>query len=388
MPYCGRTEGRARHVAVLRGYDLDGETERAWESFGARLADDIAQVPVGASVSLTVTAAERAEGDLVARVTVTGIDGQKVRCDQWLASGADVPSRVVQRRKADVLAADIVRRLRDRLDVLHPSFLEVGGDERLAAAFRSDGDAPHQVRAEHPTSASHLRTMVQEVLTDDLAGAVELLPDGDIVVDVAGYTIHLRSLNEVPAVRVFARLVREVTLPFEARAVVDRLNRDYPTVKFLFERGSVIASVHLPADPFVPAQLHHVVACFAEQVVPLADDLVARLGGQHDSPLSSAAPHNGGLSGLPPELLELLEADPEGLGLDAETTARVCGYDRATVRQLLHVAERQEESWRSVATGNARDSVELARRAGEALAWGATRQSLVRALDLLEDDRD
>jgi hypothetical protein len=183
--------------------------------------------------------------------------------------------------------------------------------------------------------------------------------------------------------------VHNIAQPQAAPAVVAELNNGYPFVKFLFADSAVLASVHIPAIPFVPAQLRHMLAIFSELVDELDDELVRRLGGEREieRPDADEGMEQDEPDGVPPELVELIHLDPDGLGVDPRQAAEVCGYDRTLTRQLLHIAIGQEEAWHEAVNENADDPEGKARCADEAAGWGSTRRSLEGAMELI-DSRD
>jgi hypothetical protein len=183
--------------------------------------------------------------------------------------------------------------------------------------------------------------------------------------------------------------VHNIAQPEAAPAVVAELNSDYPFVKFVFADSAVLASVHIPAMPFVPAQLRHMLAVFSELVDELDDELVRRLGGEREieHAVADVGMEPGEPDGVPPELLELVRLDPDGLGVDPKQTAEVCGYDRALTRRLLHLAIGQEEAWHEAVNESADNPEDKARCADEVAGWGSTRRSLEGAMELI-DSRD
>ena len=102
------------------------------------------------------------------------------------------------------------------------------------------------------------------------------------MVESGSTRIFVRVLDRAPVIQLFSRLVHNITHPQSAPGVVALLNNDYPFVKFLFADDAVLACVHLPAIPFVPAQLRHMLAIFSELADELDDELVRRLGGERE----------------------------------------------------------------------------------------------------------
>lgn len=374
-----------------RGFDLDGETSRAWAAFVRRLADHLADMREGDTLALGLG---RGTGDLrggppALVFTVPG-DGLLHR-EECAADATVTDHRAVPHRDADKIAAETVGLLRDVHAVMHPAFLLVSGvpdliDGGLAGAAGAAYPSNDPREFIDPVDSAHLLNLAFDTISQDLGRDPARDTDGDIVIETKTTRVIIRVLDKTPVIQIFGRLVHDVSHPFAAPAVVAQLNNDYPFVKFLFADDSVLACVHLPAIPFVPAHLRHMLATFADLADELSDDLVRRLGG---------APEIGDLldaersamdrpGGLPPELMTLVRLDPDGRGLDAEHTARVCSYDRALARQLLHIAGGQEDVWRAAAEQNTGDPSQESRCVQEATAWSATRRSLAGALEVID----
>jgi hypothetical protein len=305
---------------------------------------------------------------------------------------------MMARREADHLASLTVRLLCEVLGAVHPVFLRASGDRDLVDRYpegnpTADGKDREAPGVTEPTDSAHLRDLVTRTIAADLGTEPTRDDDGDIVLEAGTVRIFVRVLEPTPVIQIFARLVHDITLPLEAAAAVASLNADYSFVRFAFGDNAVVAGVHLPAVPFVPAQLRRMVAAFTELAGYLDDDLVRRLGGLRDvEPVTPSDPAEEASSeteaddepnGVPPQLLALLRLDPDGHGLDAELTAKVCGYDQALTWQLLDIASGQEEVWRQAAAQNGEDPEHDARIADEVAGWSATRQSLALALDLI-----
>lgn len=373
-----------------RGFDLDGETSRAWAAFVRRLADHLADMREGGTLALGLARDDDPPGGPSALVFTVHADGLLHR-EECAADATVTERRVVPQRDADKIAAETVGLLRDVHAVMHPAFLLVSGSpdpvdvrvDRPDGASYSQDDRPECTR---PVDSVHLLELAYRTIAEDLGRDPGRDADGDIVLETKTTRVIIRVLDKTPVIQIFGRLVHGVSQPFEAPAAVARLNHEYPFVKFLFAGDSVLASVHLPAIPFVPAHLRHMLATFADLADELSDDLVRRLGG---------APEIGRLldvepsgvdqpGGVPPELMTLLRLDPEGRGLDAEHTAQVCSYDRALARQLLHIAGGQEEVWRAAAEQSADDPAQESRCVEEAAAWNATKRSLASALEVID----
>jgi hypothetical protein len=384
-------------VTEPRGFDLDGETSRAWSAFTRRLADRLSDMSDGETLTLGLSGASHACQPGTARLLFS------VPQDGWLRRTEIDPDdhvageRDCQQRDADLLATESVDLLREEHGIVHPAFLSVAGESYAVAAVE-DGepgsgavfDVPAAQLTE-PVDASHLLELAFATITHGLGREPTRDVDGDLIVPAGSTRVFVRVLKRTPVIQLFSRLVHDVTHPNAAPAVVSALNNDYPFVKFLFADRSVIASVHLPAIPFVPAQLRHMLAVFSELADALDDQLVRRLGGEREidelaradrleaEPVLSEPPN-----GVPPELTNLIRLDPEGLGLDPERTAELCSYDPGLTRQLLHIAIGQQEVWQEAARESSADPAEQARCVEEAAAWETTRRSLSGALELID----
>lgn len=404
-----------------RGFDLEGQASRAWKSFAARLADHLAGMRAGDAFTIRLAGLVEAESPLL---TFTARPNDEIRCTVevparalrsddiqrrseqgleaalsglgWWVAGkgpagqwsSDVlhARRDMTVREADALSALTVRVLYDALGALHPVFLRVSGDADLvdyaeAGADRTTHDEPPQIT--QAAGSAHLRELVLEAVALELGRQPAVDSDGDVMVQTSSARVFVRVLERSPSIQMFARLVHSVDHPGEAPAVVLKLNAEYSFIKFMYADAAVLAIVHLPADPFVPVQLRRMLATFVEIAEELGEDLRERLGGEPEvEPLDPVTAAAEDLDAIPPELVTLLEMDPDGTGLDPELTASVCGFDRALAWQLLHIAGGQEDVWRS-ALQETDDPDEEAKCAEEAAGWKATRRSLTNALELI-----
>lgn len=421
-------------MTELRGFDLDGETSRAWRAFASRLADHLSDMEDGDSLEIGLVGLPTEAPSESSAVLFTGAEGPLLQAELrvltvplddgaretsaaellmlveelgWEPAGSPVVehgqaglarARVrahqsMPRRESDRFASLTVRLLCEVLGAVHPVFLRVSGDHDLVERS-PDGTTIADARdlepplVTTPVDSAHLRELVTQTIAADLGGEPAKDADGDIMLDEGTVRVFVRVLDATPLISIFSRLVKDVQLPYEANAVVSRLNAEYSFVKFSYGANSVVASVHLPASPFVPAQLRRMLATFTELADKLDDELVSRLDGRHDRDPQSVTElvedKDGELpEGISAELATLLEMDPEGNGLNAEVTAEVCHYDMALTRQLMHIATGQEAIWRAAAEECGEDPVQEARCYDEAAGWKATWHSLAGALELI-----
>jgi type III secretion system-like peptide-binding chaperone/Chap domain-containing protein len=375
-----------------RGFDLDGETTRAWSAFTRRLADRLADMGDGETLTLGLSGASHACQPGTARLLFSVLPDGRLRRTE-IAPDDEVAAELdCEQRDADLFAAESVDLLRESHGIMHPAFLSVAGESYAVASGEDGGsdtglDDQPTAQLTEPVDASHLLELAFATITHGLGREPTRDIDGDLIVEAGSTRVFVRVLKRTPVIQLFSRLVHEITHPDSAPAVVGALNNDYPFVKFLFADRAVIASVHLPAIPFVPAQLRHMLAIFSELADELDDQLVRRLGGEREIDELARADRwveEEEPDGVPPELMMLLRLDPEGLGLDPERTAEICGYDPGLTRQLLHIAIGQQEVWQDAAREVTDDPAEETRCAEEAAGWEATRRSLSGALELIE----
>ena len=404
-----------------RGFDLEGQASRAWSGFATRLADRVSGMRQGDTLTVRLAGLVEAEspgltfalndvGEIRCVVEVPtrarGSDDAERRSEQeleaalsglgwWVAGrgpGGDWSSHVLRARRdmpvreAGELSRLSVTVLYDVLGALHPVFLRVAGDADLVdytagGVDRTSGDDLPVVT--QPVGSEHLRELVIEAVAQELGRRPVVESDGDVLVQTEGARVFVRVLDQTPAIRMFARLVHEVPESAATPAVVLKLNAEYSFIKFLHADDAVLACVHLPADPFVPVHLRRMLATFVQIAEHLGADLAEQLGGSREiDPAEPGADVADDTDTVPPELVMLLDLDPDGAGLDPEVTADVCGFDRELARQLLHISGDQEDAWRA-AMGETDDPDEEARCADEAAGWKATRRSLTDALELI-----
>jgi hypothetical protein len=378
-----------------RGFDLDGDTDRAWSAFTRRLADRLVEMTDGETLTLGLGAPSGESEPSMARVQFVALPDDIVRRTEHAANDEITGEQLSRQRDADQLAADTIGLLRDDHGVMHPAFLTVAGESYevdfgrglSATGTSSTFEDEPAGQVTEALDAAHLVELAFAAITHGLGREPLRDVDGDLIVESGSTRVFVRVLESAPVIQLFSRLVHNIAQSQSAAAVVAALNNEYPFVKFLFADEAVLASMHVPAIPFVPAQLRHMLAIFSELADELDDELVRRLGGvrEMDRRADAEPEHEvDAPDGVPPELMTLLRLDPDGRGLDPEQTAEVCGYDRGLTRQLLHIAVGQEEVWQQAAKESVEDPAEEARCSEEAAGWDATRRSLIGALELID----
>lgn len=404
------------------GFDLEEEASRAWKSFAGRLADHIAGMRDGDTFTIRLAGLVESEHPQLVFTTVgddqvcctiespalnVRVDDSQHRrdvalVDELTALGWPLVTqvsaaqfrpdvmharRVMARREADELSALTVRVLYDVMGALHPVFLRVIGQANLvdysAAGADMSAKPAQPVLVTEPVDSHHLGELVRQAIAVEVGREPVHDADGDLIVETAKARVFVRVLHETPVIHIFARLVHHIGNPFEAPSAVAKLNADYSFIKFMFADDAMFAQVQLPATPFVPVQLRRMLATFVQIAEQLGDELLEPLGGEPEingeGEGDTAADEP---DGIPPELVTLLGLDPDGLGLDPELTADVCGHYRALAWQLLHIASGQEEVWRA-ARFETDDPEQELNCAEEAAGWKATRLSLASALELI-----
>jgi len=405
------------------GFDREGEASGAWKSFAGRLADSIAGLGEGDSFTIRLAGLVESASP---SITFGGVSNEGVRSTVeasapnlrpddkqrqdgqgleaaltdlgWLL-GTEPPDgsarwdvvharRVMARREADELSAQTVRLLCDVFGALHPVFLRVTGEADLvdysAAGADTPADEMPQPQVMEPVDSEHLRELVGRTIALELGSEPVRDSDGDIMIETREARVFVRVLEQDPVIHIFSRLLHGVEQGSDAPDTVAKLNAEYSFIQFLFADGAVLASVHLPATPFGPVQLRRMLATFVQIAEQLGEELAEHLGGEREIERDESSDEaTDEPDAIPPELVTLLGLDPDGLGLDPELTAAVCGHDKALAWQLLHVARGQEVAWRA-AIDDTDDPEQEAKCAEEAAGWKATRLSLTRALELIK----
>ncbi|MBA2532419.1 MAG: hypothetical protein H0V23_10000, partial [Nocardioidaceae bacterium] len=311
------------------------------------------------------------------------------------------------RSYADRLAAMAIRALRDVWSVPHPAFLtaETADEELpdLGLPAPAEPEPANALEVGYPVDADDLQRLVDASLTPVFGHPPEKDADGDIPVRSGNTLLFVRVRRDSPVVEVLAPLVRDITGRTRAAEVVADLNRGSSLTKFVLMDDTVFAVVALPARPFVPAHLRDMLALMFQTAHDHDDDLAKRLQGRRivadaeptietsesldeDVRDDADADDDDESNELAPELLTLLQLDPDGEGsVDAATAASVCGHDRDLILRLLRESEEQQIAWRTSADTDAadrdRDEAEACRH--EASGWGRTIETLRGALRLV-----
>ncbi|WP_148571984.1 T3SS (YopN, CesT) and YbjN peptide-binding chaperone 1 [Nocardioides caldifontis] len=367
---------------------LEGSTTAGWRQFRARLADHVAAMDDDDLLLIEVEWQDDQEDGAAPYVQLCGWGDDQVRLEAvsnhylapavrlddegeatLLALGYEAPSHGpedgpdggsanfyvdLDRGCADRAAEMAVRALRDVYGVVHPAFLDVGALTLPEPEVTEPGEEGEGPEVAYPGGRDHLQSLVDAALVPFLGHSPEHDEDGDIPVVLDSTVVFVRVLDEVPVVRMFALVVRDVEHPERAAFEVGVLNRDTRLVKFVWTGQSVMASVELPAWPFVGDQLRSALAMTIGVLDQVAPDLAVRLGGRT---VIEASPEVGAAPAEDPEpersspyvavLRVLHELDTESPGeVDPVLAAGLCEDDRDLILEVLSRATDREASWR------------------------------------------
>jgi hypothetical protein len=371
--------------------DLEKATKKAWRAFRNELADRLSGLAPHQSISVGVESAvvddpssgtapyvqfARGNGDLV-RAEVSGNQYlhsahrlSKVGRRSLAALGWSRPMPKLGRfnfefdadtSHADQLAALTVVTLREVFAVPHPAFLT--GDVAIAEDRDLPQVEPNETRDEAlavmPESRLHLEQLVDLALATSLGHAPNRDEDGDIPIVSGTAVVFVRVLPDRPLVRIWSEVVVEITDEERASFEVGVLNRDRPLTKFQLAGDRIIAQIHLPAAPFVPAHLRETISMMCDLADEIDDDLAVRVSGRRFLEPRDLADEGFVLEqdddqeeveDLHPAMLTLLQLDADQPGsIKPALAARVCDYDPELLLNLIRWNEEQELAWRSSA---------------------------------------
>ena len=432
-----RVEVGGSSLSEFAGFDLDGDTARAWTRFQASLADHIAEMTDQDCLVIEVEVGDEELDGAAPYVQFAGF-GQdtmvrgEVSSNGYLATSYalvaeqhDLLSRLGWREptlapeepegagsanffidvpvsEADRLAVMSVKALRDVFGVAHPAFLITGDlqDDTDAAGSTTGNPSMSTVTSDleeaaatMPESYEELCGLVDVALTSVFGQVPKKDEDGDIPVPWGSSLVFVRVEQDAPVVQLFSVVLSGVADLRRAAFEVNVLNRDLRFLKFVLVEDRVLAQMHLPAWPFVPEHLRTMLTEMSRRIDEIDEDLVARVGGRRasdaeDEPAPATTAGGQDTSGVSDEtaLLTLLQLDADPAGtVDPRLAASVCCHDQERLLRLLHQTEEQEVAWRgsrdqAVLDGDA-DEAEACER--EVVAWARTTALLRRALRLV-----
>jgi hypothetical protein len=390
------------------GFDLDAAIDSAWVGFTDRLAALIAELGPHDSFILGLpTALDAAELVGVAPyVQILGLGKDHIRgevsgnayLDKRLALSparqqalttigwtppADDPGGefaegsanfVVElpRRAGRRLVAMTVTTIREVFDVPHPSFLETPGLSRPAQ------QAEVGKTAEPPRD---LRSRVEETLTAYFDHPVGHDEDGDIPIRSGSAMVFVHVGTDVPVVELFSPLLLGAAGDALALERINRANRQIRFAKLTWSGGRVIANYELWCDPFIPELLLWAVGLMTNLADEMDDRLRPELGGRRFFEDVEAPPLEiaDGPGAMHPALATINQLAPNGSGLTAAETARICANDRDLVLYLIAGCEREAMQWRKTAA-DATDPAQADAGNAEAGDWDAVAELLRAAL--------
>jgi hypothetical protein len=126
-----------------------------------------------------------------------------------------------------------------------------------------------------------LRLEVARVLASALGdGGVEYDENGDIPFRFGSTNLCVRTHNEVPVVRTFARLISDLSVSHALLETLNELNNVMTFAKVFWDGDAVVLSMDVPANPFVDSHLVNAIVVLGRQADELDDELQKRFGGR------------------------------------------------------------------------------------------------------------
>lgn len=209
-----------------------------------------------------------------------GVQKKALRALGWQRPDDEHPNWwvEVERDQLEVLQTMAMGALRQVLGVQHPKFLGWGGDAETESEAGEDG---FEYELGFPEGPEELRTMVEATVALHI-GQDELVrdDDGDIPIRARKVPLWVRVLDDSPTVRIFSHIVEGVLSSRQARIEADILNRQHRQLKFAVQDRRLVASIDLPAAPFVAQHLRDMLDLADEVLNDIADDLVLRTSGR------------------------------------------------------------------------------------------------------------
>ncbi|MDR0990970.1 MAG: YbjN domain-containing protein [Propionibacteriaceae bacterium] len=306
-------------MSPYRDFDLDRSTEQSWGGFSARLAEVLSMMDATEPLTLSTHDGDQ---DLAGYVKFIASDREHLmalipgntllpddhqlapsQVEALLAAGWQQPNPTASDETADhlwrcgsqaqssALADQATEALRDIFGVHHPVFLAT---DVLAEILQTDGppgdslnpvlesiadvrlaDLLADIHAIMPSNASHLRHLVERVLTQ----MPEITPmqdaDGDFAIRVGSAMIFVRVPADGLEILVFAPVVHDVDGRSRATEILNDINSHSRWVRFALLRDRVFVMMSILARPFVSAHLRQAIAEVGK-VADGVDDLLAQ----------------------------------------------------------------------------------------------------------------
>lgn len=362
--------------------DLDRLTNDAWRGFRAALADAIDGLEVGETLLLEHYCCEggedcpphafvtRQKPYVLIEVASNRIINREQRltrrgCAHLRSLGFTSATRsepyywtTVPATHVDQAASLIVEAFRGPFSVPHPSFLACPDVTWQADSQLPTPDAvPELPQAVQPVNREHLDQLVDRAMSSVVGCLPERDSDGDLPIRAGRAVVFVRSHDRAPVVRIFSLMAVDISDLEAAERETNTLNRQVEGIKFLLCDDTIVATVDLSALPFVADHLRFTVARLVAVVSDNAEFLASRVSGRvfgsnADAQLDpdsddddESAPAVD--SGIHPVMLCMLQLDAEKPGsVKAKDAAKLCGYDRDLLLELIRWNEEQEIAWR------------------------------------------
>ncbi|MBK8446382.1 MAG: hypothetical protein IPL41_06780 [Micropruina sp.] len=297
----------------VHDFDLDRSTDEAWTDFTVRLADVIAHMDAGATLTIGSLATEQ-EGTspyvlfrclpqdaLIAEAAGNASLSEEFQlaphqlealeelgwnppnvdsshpCENYWMPGDQENALALARQASGVL--------RDIYSVPHPAFLapdqlaEIltppGAREAPTTTFDSDDLIAHPV-----TGKAQLDRLIEAELTELLGHSPLQDADGDFALRVGSTMVFVRATTDAQEVLVFSAVVHEVEGRSRAMEVLSDLNTEARFVRFMLIRDRVFVSLSIFAQPFVPAHLHQALRAISVVADEIDEHLASKLRGR------------------------------------------------------------------------------------------------------------
>ncbi|MDR1387779.1 MAG: YbjN domain-containing protein [Propionibacteriaceae bacterium] len=299
-------------MSLSHDFDIDRSTEHAWSGFEARLGEVLSMMD--ATEPLTLSTLDGQSG-LSGYVRFVALDSQRLlalvpdnvmmpsehrlsssQIEALLAAGWRPPDPAAaddrlthywltgSQTDSDRLARAAVAVLRDVFGVHHPVFLAADvlaeilqgptGMAEPGELIDWAGLPSDEVTAIMPANSSHLRRLVEQVLSDmpDITPMRDA--DGDFAIRVGSTMVFVRVPQDGAEVLVFAPLVHDVDGRSRAAEVLNDINAHARWVRFALLRDRVFVTMSILAQPFVGAHLRQAISELCK-VADGVDDLLA-----------------------------------------------------------------------------------------------------------------
>lgn len=383
---------------------FDNAVEGSWREFRVELANRLAAMNqdayfiVGAaSVDLTELSVtidyQLADDHLVCVARCVGLGSEetllaRVHEQGWLPTGEPDSVRMdVHVRFADRAAVMSAEFLRAVGSIQHPCFVDARDSAGPVALRQRPADVPVQPvdctppAVEFPTDHDELREAISRALEWKYKTPAVADEAGDFVVTLGGMQAFVLPHPERPQLRILVPVLTEVTGRTRAAELLTDFNSDYTFVRLTLDGDQVNAAIDLPAAPFSAQQLSDQLDCMVAFLETVDDDFAQHFDGCHARLDQEDADEQE--PDFPAGLLTLLHLDPDGAStLDAEQVATICGFNRDTILEYLHISEEQAVAWDNSAdeARAAGDTEEADACAHESTSWERTVASLRAAL--------